>query len=347
MSRKLTAVGVYIFAGGFTWGVRKSFNVLAHLEEGPFGTATARLNYPKLPIHEDPLRWPLKELKGKVDFVYCNPPCAPWSATGKSSRLGVNNWKTDDRVSCVRKAFHALEIIRPRVWVWESVTRAFTSGRELVDELTQQAHKLGYGVTYFLTDAQLHGLPQRRQRFHLIVHNVELSFPQPSLEIISASEALRGVRSDWFPRLTKKDVHLMKKTGPGVGLQDTFNRLYPKPKKNVRGQVLGRPTWMNFRINGEKPTNTLIGACHAVHPTEHRFISPHEQAALCGYPKEFKWAGPPQSWYAQISRAVTPVIGEYLGRVAKSGITKAKKLPKGYVNTVDFRKLVNTTEGTK
>lgn len=343
---KPTALGVYIFAGGFTVGVSRHFKVRAHLEDGDFGVATAKLNFPRLPIFTDPQSWPTDELEG-TDFVYCNPPCAPWSATGRSSRMGYESWKTDPRVSCVHNAFRVLEEVRPKVWVWESVTRAYTAGRDLVDALTKRAHKLGYAVTYFLTDAQLHGLPQRRQRFHFVAHRVALDFPEPKRKIVTVKQALRGVKKAWSPQVHPHTLKIMKNMRDGEGMADTFNRLYPKPKKNKRGQVLGRPTWMNFRIDPDKPTSTLIGACHAVHPTEHRFITPLEQAALCGYPRDFKWAGKPLSWYPQVSRAVTPVIGDYLARVAKRGITRGEKVKPKTTLVVDFRKLVNITEGAR
>ena len=86
MPKKLNAVGSYIFAGGFTLGVSKHFNVLAHLEDGAYGVSSARKNFPKLPIHTDPSTWPLKKLAGTADLVYGNPLCAAWSdLNGKAS----------------------------------------------------------------------------------------------------------------------------------------------------------------------------------------------------------------------------------------------------------------------
>jgi site-specific DNA-cytosine methylase len=344
---KYTALGCYIFAGGFTVGVQKHFKILGHLEDGDFGVPTARLNWPKLPIYTDPATWPLRELRGEVDFMYCNPPCAPWSATGRRATQGYDSWRTDPRVECVRKAYGAFEAIRPHVWVWESVPGAYNAGRELVDALTASAAKLGYSATHFLTDAQLHGLPQRRQRFHLVLHDVELNFPAPTGPIIPVGRALRGVNPKWWPTHGKLMTRLIKHTRPGDGLRETYDRLYPKPRKNAKGQAIGRPTWMNFRLEADKPSPTLIGAGHAVHPTKDRIIAPEEQAALCAYPKDFKWQGRGGALYAQICRAVTPVIGNYLGGVAKEGVRRNKKLRTPQLFTVDYRKLRNTTAGAR
>jgi len=339
MNEKLVALGVYIFAGGFTVGVSRHFKVRAHLEDGMFGVATTKLNFPKLPVFPEIKSWPLKTLAAeKIDFIYSNPPCSPWSATGRSSRRGGDNWRTDLRVSCVINSFNVFKKVRPHVWVWESVPRAFTSGRDLVDDLTRQALRAGYSVTYFLTDASFHGLPQRRRRFHMVVHNVALSFPKPSMKIVTVGEALKGIESSWLPKVSNPDsLKLIKQVKQGESARHVFDRLNPKAKKSKKlNRIVGRPAWMNHRLDPDKPSGTLIGAGHCFHPTAHRIISPEEQAALCGYPKGYKWAGHPGSWYAQISRAVTPVIGDYLGGVARRGIEKGE-VTRGKVVLIDYR----------
>ncbi len=343
---KLTALGVYIFAGGFTVGVSKHFNVLAHFEDGPFGVDTAKLNFPKLPIYTEPATWPVRQFKGKVNFVYANPPCAPWSAVGASLTKGAMQWQTDPRIRCVENAFGVLEAARPDIWVWESVPQAFARGRAMVDALTERAMKLGYAVTYFLTDAQLHGLPQRRQRFHFIAHRVALELPAPDADIVPVKKAIKGLKSRWWPDHPKHWNKLLRNTKQGDGLRETFNKFNPKPKRDAKGHAIGRPVFMNFRLDADLPSPTLIGGCHAVHPTEHRFISPEEHAALCGYPRDFKWAGNKGSIYPQIARAVTPVIGNYLGACAKRAITEGKKI-KPEIRVIDYRKLTRTTEGAR
>ncbi len=346
----MNALGIYIFAGGFTLGVRKHFDVLAHFEDGLFGVETFKMNFPDIPVFVDPDEWPVKNFAKKADFVYCNPPCAPWSATGVTVTQGRDAWKTDPRVECVHNSFnHGLKGLRPKVWVWESVTRAFTNGRSLVDQLTQEAVDLGYSVTYFLTDAQLHGLPQQRKRFHMVVHNVELDFVQPAMKLVTVRQALAGVKQMWAPPFCKTDASLVKHTKPGEGLRDAWERLNKKKvlaHDPAKGKLKGRPGWIRQRLTFDKPSITLVGGSHAIHPMENRNITPLEQAVLCGYPKTYKWAGPESSWYPQISRAVTPVIGEYLARVAKAGIEQGKKT-KGKINTVDFRPLRKELEGAR
>ena len=49
----MKALGTYIFAGGFTLGVKKHFDVLAHFEDKPgLYKKTVKANFPDLPIYE-------------------------------------------------------------------------------------------------------------------------------------------------------------------------------------------------------------------------------------------------------------------------------------------------------
>lgn len=78
----LTALGVHIYAGGFTVGVSKHFEPLGHLEEGKigYGAPSAKLNFPHLPMISGVENWKpfiqdLRSRRGVPDLVYCNPPC--------------------------------------------------------------------------------------------------------------------------------------------------------------------------------------------------------------------------------------------------------------------------------
>jgi hypothetical protein len=73
---KPIAVGAHIFAGGFTVGMRDSFEVPLHLEASNYGVATAQHNLPGLAVRVDPaMRWGAEDLRGRVHVIYGNPPC--------------------------------------------------------------------------------------------------------------------------------------------------------------------------------------------------------------------------------------------------------------------------------
>ena len=55
----MKALGTYIFAGGFTLGVSKHFDVEAHFESKPgLYKKTFKANFPDIPVYEGEDDWP-------------------------------------------------------------------------------------------------------------------------------------------------------------------------------------------------------------------------------------------------------------------------------------------------
>lgn len=329
-----SALGAYIFAGGFTSGVRRHFDVVAHLENGPFGVATAKRNFSGLAVHEDPASWPIDEVKRGVKFVYCNPPCAPWSSAS-SGRAA--SWKDDERTSCVADCFGLLKSMADsglEVWCFESVRGAYTKGREMIDEMVAEARQLGFKATFLLSDAQEHGVPQVRKRFFLVLSRVEIDW-QPTGK--PHMTPCGGVFDQGLPDVPVSNlggnigpiVHLAKQ---GQKYQDVFNEIhgtaaagYKNPGwkgpaivgAGRKGGVKGRPGFLYERLDPKKPCPALTGSATKVHPTLNRFCSVPEYGALGGFPREFEFVGAAGAQYAQVAKGVMPPVAEYLAeRVA-------------------------------
>jgi hypothetical protein len=56
-------------------------------------------------------------------------------------------------------------------------------------------------------------------------------------------------------------------------------------------------------------------------------LTVEEQAAIMGYPKDFKFIGRVADQYAQIGKAVTAPTGAYLASIVAAGIRKGKRPP--------------------
>ena len=114
---KPTAIGAYIFAGGFTLGVREHFEVRAHLEESKYGVATFTKNQPGIPVYFPPENWPISTLKRDhepIHFVYGNPPCAAWSGAGAATKKGrscSSSWRP--KSSSLKKASGLSDTVLP------------------------------------------------------------------------------------------------------------------------------------------------------------------------------------------------------------------------------------------
>lgn len=340
--RELTAVGAYIFAGGFTLGVKQHFKVLAHLEETAYGVATMRRNQPEIPVHVGMDQWPLDELRGRdpIDLIYGNPPCAAWSVAG-SKLKGGRDWHRDPRVSCTQRHFALLEQLRPTLWAWESVTQAFTVGRELVDELTTRALALGYSVTYLLHNARYLGVPQTRNRFFFLAHKVELGFEKLPWTWLSCNEALRGLND--LGELTGAGKScaryrpMLKTVQPGETLVKAWDRWLVETgveqPLNKHGKRTGRPAFIIRRARKDAPSPVVM--CEMIHPIEDRFLTGPELARLCGFPPGYEFEGLKD--VGQISRGVCPPVGEWLARNLGLALQRGQAVTQPKVRLVDLR----------
>jgi len=287
---KLNAIGCNIFAGGFTAGVSKHFNVLGHLEHDNYGVEVSSLNFPKLNMWVGTETWPKKL---NVDFVYSNPPCAVWSMAAGSKNAG-GKWKNDPRIARVMDSFSLIERYKPKVWCWESVCAAFARGRSLVDELRSKAHKMGYSTTVLMVDAMYLNTPQTRRRFFLIAHKVKIDWQTPKFkDCPSPEEVLRTIKPDFVPRVPQSFVDLYKQSEDGEDLQDTFNRLYNEKKRlaliKKHGKVVGRPSFLVKRLKRDAPCPTVIGDRSLWHWNKPRPLAMSEVQKLAGFPDNWKW----------------------------------------------------------
>lgn len=362
---KLTALGVYIFAGGFSVGVKRAgFQVVGHLEDGPFGVATSKLNHPELDgkIWTDPERWPLAALKDEqIDFVYGNPPCAPWSQAGMSptQKRGIadNWWENDPRVGCVYQMFHVLEELRPKVWAWESVARAAVAGRPLIDSLAARAAALGYSCSIVLLNGADVGVPQDRKRVFVVFHRVDVPWallPVPRKSVrdvlghVVSTEADVAAAKAQSRGVTKTYEEMREHVAPGASLAIEFNKLHGTTYERGH-RVAGRPAFLYRRLAWEQLAFTTTGAARHFHPDEPRLLTVPEQAALCGYPDGYRWSGNASAAYEQMSKAVLPSAGEWLARNAARGIVAGIEVVAPETKVVDFLDVAGpalTTRGT-
>lgn len=318
-----TALGVYIFAGGFSVGVRDHFKLLGHFEDGPFGADTSRKNL-GIDVWENKAAWPVADFAGRVDFMYANPPCAPWSSNSSGRRVP---WRHDPRVSCVHATFDLLGKIQPKVWALESVRPMFTKGRELVDSMAARAIDLGYEPTALMVNAAYHGVPQVRKRFFLVLSKVHLEWSTAShAEPITVKQALKQrLPKGPIYQMSKEMLDIAHEVGPGESFADLYTRrnarLVSAAKRHGK-KVRGRPTWNMKRLDADRPAPVMISAC--VHPREHRHLTPNEQGVLCGFPPDYQFHPSICRASAEVAKGVTPPVGRYLASVVRSGIDARK-----------------------
>ncbi len=370
-SNGFTAVGVHIFSGLFTRGlVDVGFKVKAVLEDGKFGTATHRQNFPSIPVVDRAELWPIQELVG-VDLVYSNSACAGMSTASQFKGLGSesNNQLKQAQAAAIK--------IQPKAYVVESVVNLFREGDPLVREWETQWHALGYKTTRIVEDALHLGLAQRRRRALFVAikgnfcpiyaeihaqpttvgdaiydlrsipaniaekpYDRSVEYPECS-NISEYAKSLRGsgTSTTWHvsPKPSAAMMSLIPYSKPGQRLQEIPDEImretYWKHKQGKK--PTGRPGLLNRRLDHNLPGYTLTGGCHWIHPEFDRYITVREKARLMGVPDNFTFACCLHDAYAEVGKAVSPVVGRWIG----TQLARALNGLDGYhVNSIDFTK---------
>jgi DNA (cytosine-5)-methyltransferase 1 len=320
-------VGAYIFAGGFTVGVRDAgFRVLCHLEDGGFGTETARLNL-GVEVHDDPGSWPVGEI-GPVDLVYCNPPCSPWSTAGIVRGLSTEDqtdWRSHPQSHCVATAFSLLRSIGPRVWCFESVRQAYTRGGQMLDEMASEAMSIGYSVTDLFVEAKDFGVPQHRKRYFFVAHKVKIGW-RPSGQERDPTVA------EFLSRADRTDDRVGKMPGSVAAIASRLSRgenarsCWDRLSSEGAGDLGTRPAFIYDRMASDRPSYTLFGSCNKLHPDEDRLLSVNEMSALCGYPRGYRFVGSTGSRYAQVGKGVCPPVARWLAGEVLSALSRGESV---------------------
>lgn len=340
--RELTAVGCNIFAGGFTLGVERHFQVRAHLEHDDYAVKTFKLNRPWIPVHQPgPKGWPLDDYHG-VDLLYANPPCAIVSVCGKSLRNGKDSWRTDPRTQRVRDVAQLTVDLQPKIMAMESVTGMYTRARELVDEQTELLRPHGYHTTHLLVNTAWHGVAQVRKRYFFIAHKVQLGFerlnyaPPDTLDEVLRTVEKPGHLAWCYPA----HVEIYHKTPEGHGLREFWEKEHPPEswQRNSAGGVVGRPRMLEYRAKGDQPLGVFYGD-FMWHPREPRRLGLEEAKAVCGFPADWEFPRPGHA-FSELARGVMPSMADWLARqLARSLRDDVELGTQGpVVSEVDLRK---------
>lgn len=345
-SRRPTAVGMHIFAGGFTVGVREAgFEVACHLEVSPYGVSTAESNL-GLPVFWPKERWPMDALEeAEVDFLYANPPCAVFSNMGVTHDAGPGSqaWRGDPRTSCWWDVLKAAERVQPRVWAIESVTQAYGTGRPLVDEFTRRSVAGGWSVTHLFVDSRWHGIPQGRRRFLFVAHRpgeLDLeptSFAPPP----TVGEVLSRVPEPGPYSAPPGLLKYAAATPPGGSVSETYDEAHAAvpggPPRNALGKRAGRPSFQDRRLD-PGGISFVVAGDKLWHPSGERRLGTEELKAICGFPAWFNPQGPQNGHASLLARGLMPPVAAWVGRTAARTLLRPDDLASRRVRVADLRK---------
>lgn len=319
----MKAVGVYIYAGGFSVGMKKAgFDVIAHLEDPePYGKNIIRMNpgyFGDMPIHPFP-RWE----DYKPDVLFANPPCAPFSNANTRSFL-PDSWKRDPRIACWHNTVEYIIKNEIPFAAIETVPQAYSKAPGLLVQKAQELTFAEYNVTVFIHNAMFMGSCQDRPRLIMFASKYDLKFApfwdEPLMTVGKKLEALKDVDMSSFPSVKTPDKykHVVEVTEVGERLRDSWERLNPEEgwERNDRGQVRGRPTFGVKKLNPDGQMVVIVGY-DLIHPYEKRFVNHKEYAILGDYPTDYVFPWEKSCVKSFVARGVSASVGRWVGESAK------------------------------
>jgi site-specific DNA-cytosine methylase len=327
-SEKYEALGLNIFGGGFTLGVLDSgrFHVSSQYEECDAGAKTFDLNVRRYFTGiRRPLRFEEWDPFVSPRLIYANPPCAPWSAANVRTGISPEVRHRDPRLTMTKRSMEFALAVKPDVFALETVARGYSMGRAYYDGWAEQWIKNGYGVTYYLTDALLLGVPSTRQRFHFIAHQNDLVLaddvdtrnfiPRTVSQAIGDLQDRFGHLPHHMPRRMSKAAHeLCKIVKEGRLLTGTDD----EDNSDLQWAVTAcewKPSFLNHKLVWDAPAYTIVNLEQHVHPRRPRFLTWREGLRLTGYPDDFMVAQPQGA-----TQAVLPIMGKHIAELAAGSL---------------------------
>ncbi len=308
---KFTAVGAFMYAGGFTQGLKRYFDTKEVWQDDNYGYKTFHLNFPNAPLHtfstDDISDAP------RADLLYANPPCAIFSMSSARVGGGRADWRTDARAGCWTRTISLVDEVRPKIVAIESVQGAMTRGVEFIQSLTDQMMEMGYAVTWLKVNANKHGVAQNRPRFFFVAHKVVIPWTKPTAKQVVVADVLKGLKVE----AAGKNGHFAKwykKIPQGAVAIKVWNETHDAEtaERHKSGRIIGRPAFTIRRIALAKRAPVLLH--NAIHPTENRYVNLSESKAIMGFPQGFKTAETGNAAVVLLTRGVCPPVGTWLGR---------------------------------
>lgn len=335
-----TALGVHVFAGGFTRGVQLhgGFDVPAQLEIHGLGEHTVRnkldVDFLMAPHWED---WP----KMQCDLLYGNPRCTGFSCVTaglKSGSHGPWSKQTKDIHDMVGYAL-ALNP-QPRLIIFESVQQAYSVGRELMDYLTyEMLVPNGYRVAHVFLTAAAFGCCQNRRRYFFVAYKRDRNFNVSAPELPEYRTVVRDVveqhegretepfgkgepyHDDSYKRLGSDDAAVVPHLKHGYGLNGFaryhYDLLPPKYKMiwDLRASEMPFSMHTIYRCCYDTFAPTMTSGCgKLIHPKFDRPFTIRELSSMMGL--DFTPVGPDP--YGQIAKGIVPAVGTWLAEQARA-----------------------------
>lgn len=315
----MKAVGIHVFAGGFSHGVQQVADVTDHLEVHGFGIDTAR-EMCNVTVHNSPAaEWP----DMTADFAFGNPRCTGFSTV----TAGYDDKIHGAFAACTRDIWELMNYCTGRypIFAWESVQQAYSTGRPLIEMMVEKASKKGYRVAHVFVNAASLGNAQQRKRYFFVVYDATRNFnvspmrlPEYMPTLYDAIWHMRDQEGQ-CAKLSPDEDEAVKILPNGWDMNHlaeySFDYLPQRMKDTWMLRNSGMPFSMHCikRLSWRRPCPTIFSSAgRFIHPEFNRGLTFEELATIMGLPMVPVGFDP----VAQIAKGVCPCVGEWIAEQA-------------------------------
>ncbi len=360
MSKNLNFIDLFSGCGGLSYGLEKAgLRCLVGIDFLKPAIETFKQNHPNSVTICDDLKevtpHSVKKLIGnkKVDLICGGPPCQGFSTIGPGDANDVRNHLFHEFLKFV-------EFFKPTYILIENVTGLVAKKNEnTLLSIFDSFQKLGYELDIRVLTASHFGVPEVRRRVIIMGNNKGKENIYPDKKYANLGEKnkkLRPVRTvGWaFANLMQYRNKTYNHDIEGAFIKSNLEkaRINAVPEgKSIRYErdekaYLPRELWFDhnwnemsekrfreakfFRLDRAKPSPTIVtNSKMYYHPTENRYLTAREAAALQSFPAKFIFKGSLSKQWTQIGNAVPPIMAEEIGKaILKTHSSRKKKLIK-------------------
>jgi DNA (cytosine-5)-methyltransferase 1 len=275
----------------------------------------------------------LELTKGEtIHAIVGGPPCQGFST------VGIGDPK-DQRNLLFKEFIRVVKILHPHFFIIENVTGLLAKKNEkTIQAIFKLFSSMGYNLDVKVMSAEDYGVPERRRRTIFIGSKINnaIHFPLPSHQKpITVGLALKNLKSkngkifnhDIEKALIKSELDRKRigliPEGKGIRYEaDERNYLTKKLFLGIDWSKIpeNRLRQTKYqRLDRKKPAPTIMTHRHNYfHPTENRYLTQREAAALQSFPNDFIFHGNLSAQWRQIGNAVPPLLGKVLGQTLLS-----------------------------
>lgn len=342
-NNKLNFIDVFAGAGGLSCGLEMAgMNCVLGVDFNQHAMNTFEKNHKNADVYcGDITKLTTKKLNElikdqTIHAVVGGPPCQGFSTVGPGN-------PKDDRNNLFLQFVRLVKVTNPYFVVLENVTGLMAKKNEkTLKNIFKRFEKLGYKMDVQVMSAQKYGVPEKRRRTIIIGTRINEASEFPKLthdtviaksyrEPVTVGDALKNLHMkngkflnhdiDLAKISNKTDLARLKKIPEGKGIRYEKDELSYLPKSlrlDVDWAALPENRFRQCkfqRLDRTVPGPTIMTHRHSYyHPTEHRYLTQREAAAIQSFPNNFEFTGPVSAQWKQIGNAVPPLLGKAIGK---------------------------------